>query len=94
VGLLELFAKFNKKHFLCLVKKYFMQKTEKNPFPFEKANYMIMIFGLILLLLGFIIMASDKEQYGFGFLGITLGPIVLLLGFLTQFLAIFYKPKK
>ncbi|MFN3316629.1 MAG: DUF3098 domain-containing protein [Raineya sp.] len=53
-----------------------------------------MIVGLGLLVVGFIVMASDKEQYGFGFLGITLGPIILLLGFLVQFLAIFYKPKK
>lgn len=69
--------------------------TNKQPvFPFDRANYFIMIFGLLLIVLGFIIMASDKEPYGFGFLGITLGPIVLLLGFLVQFVAIFYKSKK
>ncbi|KOY84927.1 hypothetical protein AD998_01060 [bacterium 336/3] len=71
-----------------------MQNSENKPFPFDKANYIIMIVGLLLLLLGFVIMASDKERYGFGFMGITLGPIVLLLGFLTQFIAIFYKSKK
>lgn len=71
-----------------------MSKTNNNPFPFDKANYLIMILGLGLLAIGFIVMASDKERYGFGFLGITLGPILLLLGFLVQFLAIFYKPKK
>jgi uncharacterized membrane protein len=71
-----------------------MQNSENKPFPFDKANYIIMIVGLILLLLGFVIMASDKERYGFGFMGITLGPIVLLFGFLTQFIAIFYKSKK
>jgi len=68
--------------------------TPNNSFPFDKANYLIMIAGLVLIALGFIIMASDKEQYGFGFLGITLGPIILLSGFLVQFLAIFYKSKK
>lgn len=70
------------------------EPTKNNPFPFDRSNYLIMIIGLGLLALGFIIMASDKEQYGFGFFGITLGPIILLLGFLVQFLAIFYKPKK
>lgn len=70
------------------------EPTKNNPFPFDKANYLIMIIGLGLLVFGFIIMASDKEQYGFGFLGITLGPVILLVGFLIQFLAIFYKPKK
>ncbi len=70
------------------------KSTQNNPFPFDKANYLIMIIGLGLLAIGFIVMASDKEQYGFGFLGITLGPILLLLGFLVPFLAIFYKSKK
>lgn len=45
------------------------------------------------MILGFIIMANDSEPYGFGFMGLTLGPIILMLGFLIQFVAIFYKPK-
>lgn len=54
---------------------------------------MIMITGVIVLALGFIIMTLDTEPYGFGFLGLTLGPIVVMLGFIIQFVAIFYKPK-
>ena len=53
-----------------------------------------MIVGMVVLALGFLIMSSDSEPYGFGFLGLTLGPIVLMTGFLIQFVAIFYKPKK
>ena len=63
-------------------------------FAFARINYIIMIAGVVIMVLGFIIMSSDSEPYGFGFLGLTLGPIVLMLGFLTQFLAIFYKSKK
>lgn len=85
-----------KKYFYLQFKKTQMKDSkETNPshFPFDKANYFIMIAGLVLLVLGFLIMASDKERYGFGFMGITLGPIVLLLGFMVQFVAIFYKKK-
>ncbi len=54
---------------------------------------MIMIAGVVVLVVGFIIMTMDTEPYGFGFLGLTLGPIVVMLGFLMQFVAIMYKPK-
>ena len=67
--------------------------AEKRKLAFAKANYMIMIIGVVILITGFIIMTMDTEPYGFGFLGLTLGPIVVMLGFLTQFVAIFYKPK-
>ncbi len=67
--------------------------SEKRKLAFAKANYMIMIIGVVILIAGFIIMTMDTEPYGFGFLGLTLGPIVVMLGFLTQFVAIFYKSK-
>ncbi|XOV94024.1 MAG: DUF3098 domain-containing protein [Bacteroidota bacterium] len=68
--------------------------SDKDKFAFQKTNYLIMIGGIVVILLGFIIMASDSEPYGFGFLGLTLGPIVVMLGFLIQFVAIFYDTKK
>lgn len=67
--------------------------SEKRKLAFAKANYMIMIAGIIVLAFGFILMTMDTEPYGFGFLGLTLGPIVVMLGFIIQFVAIFYKPK-
>jgi uncharacterized membrane protein len=66
----------------------------KSKFAFERINYIIMLIGLGILFLGLFIMTLDKETYGFGFLGLTLGPVVVTLGFLTQFVAIFYKKKK
>jgi len=53
-----------------------------------------MIIGLVVILLGYFIMTLDKQEYGFGFLGITLGPIVLIAGFIIEFFAILVKNKK
>ncbi|MEQ8473146.1 MAG: DUF3098 domain-containing protein [Marinoscillum sp.] len=68
--------------------------SDQSKFAFQKANYIIMLIGVLTLVLGFFIMASDGEPYGFGFLGLTLGPLVVMLGFAIEFVAIFYKPKK
>jgi len=67
--------------------------NNKEKFPLQKANYVIMIAGLIVLATGFFIMTLDSEPYGFGFPGLTLGPLTVLLGFVIQFFAIFYQPK-
>lgn len=61
---------------------------------FGKKNYQLMILGLVLLVVGFAIMAMDKEPYGFGFLGLTLSPIIVLAGFVTEIFAILYTPKQ
>ncbi|WP_258099013.1 DUF3098 domain-containing protein [Marinoscillum pacificum] len=67
--------------------------SDKSKFAFQKANYMIMLAGVLTLIIGFFIMSSDGEPYGFGFMGLTLGPIVVMIGFIIEFVAIFYKPK-
>jgi uncharacterized RDD family membrane protein YckC len=77
-----------------------VQKTEKietiqNPaFAFEKINYIMMIVGVIIITLGFTIMAMEDAKHGFGFLGLTLGPIVTFAGFMFEIFAILYKKKK
>jgi hypothetical protein len=63
----------------------------KKSFAFGRENYKWMLIGLFVLLAGFIIMSLDKEQHGQGFLGLTLGPIIIVLGFVLQFVAIFKK---
>jgi hypothetical protein len=62
--------------------------------PFGKKNYQWMIIGVVTLIAGFTIMTMDKEPYGFGFLGITLGPIVVLSGFAIEIIAILHTPQK
>jgi len=71
-----------------------MEKNKKNQLPFQKGNYILLISGILLLFIGFFVMTLDNEPYGFGFLGITLGPIILIIGFVVEFFAIFYSPKK
>ena len=65
-----------------------------NKLPFGKKNYQWMIIGIVTLIAGFTIMTMDKEPYGFGFLGLTLGPIVVLIGFIIEIFAIIQTPEK
>ena len=62
--------------------------------PFGKKNYRYMVIGLIIIVVGFAIMSMDSEPQGFGFLGLTLGPIVTVFGFLFQIYAILHKPEE
>ena len=62
-------------------------------FAFGKKNYILMIAGFVTILIGLFIMTLDTEPYGFGFMGITLGPIVMIIGFIIEFFAIWAKDK-
>ena len=62
--------------------------------PFGKKNYQMMIAGLVIITLGFIVMMLDKEPHGFGFLGITLSPVIVLTGFILEVFAILHTPKE
>ena len=58
-------------------------------FAFGPRNYRLMWLGLALLAAGFItMMFGDKANYGEDFVGITLGPLLLLAGFGVEFAAI------
>ncbi len=61
--------------------------------PFGKKNYQLMITGFLVIVLGFIIMSLDKEPHGFGFMGITLSPLVVVAGFIIEIAAILHTPK-
>lgn len=61
--------------------------------PFGRQNYTLMLIGIGVILAGFFIMSLDKEEFGFGFLGLTLGPIVVMSGFVLEFFAILARPK-
>ncbi|HNP08564.1 MAG TPA: DUF3098 domain-containing protein [Cyclobacteriaceae bacterium] len=62
--------------------------------PFTKKNYQLMVIGILTIILGFTFMALDSEPYGFGFMGITLAPIVVVAGFALEIVAILYTPKE
>jgi hypothetical protein len=62
--------------------------------PFGRKNYQWMIIGIATLILGFTVMSMDSQPHGFGFLGITLGPIIVMAGFIIEIYAILHKPVK
>ncbi|MDO1450920.1 DUF3098 domain-containing protein [Rhodocytophaga aerolata] len=66
----------------------------KSKMAFGKQNYILMLAGIAVLILGFIIMSLDKEPFGFGVLGLTVGPIIVMIGFIIEFFAILRNPKK
>jgi hypothetical protein len=76
-------------------------KTTEQTFLFDKENYMWMIGGVVLILIGFMLMSGGKSpspnefHYDevYSFRRITLAPIVLLLGFAVEIYAIMKKPK-
>jgi len=71
-----------------------MEHKSNSKLAFGKRNYLLMIIGIVVLLLGFIIMSLDNERFGFGFMGLTLGPLVVFAGFMIQFFALLHKPKQ
>ncbi len=66
--------------------------SDKNHLPFHAVNYRLMLIGLGIILLGFVIMSLDTAEFGFGILGLTIGPLVTLAGFIVEFWAILRKP--
>ena len=71
------------------------------PFIFDGTNYAIMIAGVVIILLGFLLMSggatSDvkvfpKEEL-YSFRRITLAPIVIMIGFAIEIVAILKRPK-
>ena len=60
--------------------------------PFGKKNYQIMVIGLLTLVIGFITMTLDNEPHGFGVLGLTIGPLIVIAGFVIEIFAILHRP--
>lgn len=66
------------------------KETEKVPFVFQKLNYRLMILSIVIVILGFIIMAGDTDIYSSS--KIIIAPIIVLTGFAIGFVAILKKP--
>ena len=65
----------------------------ENNLPFGRNNYKWMIIGVVTLVIGFIIMSLEPNPHGFGFLGLTLGPVIVMAGFIIEIYAIMQKPR-
>ncbi len=68
-----------------------MVNLNKSNFPLNSTDILVLISGILSMFIGFYIMTLDKEPFGFGFLGITLGPIFVLLGVIIPIFSLFNK---
>lgn len=75
--------------------------ASQTPFIFDRNNYLIMIAGVVIILIGFALMSGGattdpavfpKEEI-YSFRRITLAPIVIMLGFGIEIVAILKRPK-
>jgi len=79
------------------------KKVEDNSrpgFAFGKENYILLLIGVVFIALGFILMtgggSKDPNVFNeemFDFRRITLSPILILIGFGIEIVAIMKKPK-
>ncbi len=57
--------------------------------PLGAKDIKILLLGIGIMLVGFFVMTLDKEEFGFGFLGLTLGPILVLVGIIIPVFSLF-----
>ncbi len=80
-----------------------MKEIETNKsmgYAITRINYLMIIAGFIVIVIGFMLMAGGKasnpsefSEEIFSFRRITLAPIVVLAGFIFEIFAIMYRPK-
>ena len=79
-----------------------LQKDKENqtPFAFGRMNYILMITGLLLLAIGYILLSgggsSDPNEFNpdmFNPRRLYVAPILIVLGFVVEIVAIMYKKK-
>ncbi len=75
------------------------KKEGTKQFAFHKQNYILLIAGLVILGLGFLLMigggSDDPDVFSyalFDFQRLTLAPILLLIGYIVEIVAILYRP--
>lgn len=85
-----------------IVKKA-LKAVEQKPhmhFAFERKNYMILLFGILLIILGYVLLAGggtkDPNQFSYELFStqrMVTAPIILMLGYVTIAVSIMYKEK-
>ena len=78
-----------------------MAENTKQPMPLTKKNYLYMLVGVLIIVLGFMLMsgggehtATEFDESIFSFRRITLAPIVVLAGFAFEVYAIMKRFEK
>jgi hypothetical protein len=64
-----------------------MENSKK--LPLDAKRIYILITGIIIMVIGLFIMTLDKEPFGFGLLGITIGPTIVLIGVFIPIYSLF-----
>ena len=84
-----------------MVKKKKEQEKTRDEFLFGKRNYMIMIFGVVVILVGFALMmgggSDDPNVFNeeiYNFRRIRLAPTLVLIGLAIEIYAIVAKPAR
>jgi hypothetical protein len=74
---------------------------ERLDFPLQRENYILLLIGFAIIMLGFLLMIGGKSddpnvfnEEIFNFRRITLAPILVLFGFVFEIWAIMKKPKE
>lgn len=73
---------------------------DKRNFAFSKTNYILLIAGMVIVIIGFILMSggsSTEEAFNpdiFSDRRIKVGPMISLFGFISILGAIMWKPKE
>ncbi len=77
------------------------QQEQNQGFALGKMNYLFILIGFVLIIIGFALMSGGKStdpnvfnKEIFNFRRITLAPIIILLGFVLEIFAILWRPKK
>ena len=76
-------------------------KASQSTFLFTRNNYILMAAGVVVILLGFLLMSGgndpDLTQFNgaiFSRRRIFWAPLIVILGFVIEIIAIFYSPRK
>ena len=66
-------------------------KKQEGSFAFGKENYTLMIAGVVIIIIGFFLMAGKEDI--FSTTKLTVAPIVVMIGFIVELFAIMRKPR-
>ncbi|MBT3302286.1 MAG: DUF3098 domain-containing protein [Bacteroidetes bacterium] len=66
-------------------------KQAKETFALGKENYILMAIGVLIMVIGYILMAGKDDIFSFG--NTSLPVIIVISGFVFEFYAILKKPK-
>jgi hypothetical protein len=77
------------------------EQTDDSRMPLSRKNYILMLAGLGIIIIGFVLMtgggSDDPEVFNydmFSWRRTTLAPIVVVAGFVFEVFAIMHRPKK